>query len=92
MIMIRLQRRGTKKSPSHRIVATERSRSQGGRILEILGHYDPSYHPPQLTLDESRVTFWVSCGAQLSEAVSHLVKRIKRSGTSAGAVAGARAK
>lgn len=78
MIMIRLQRRGTKKMPSHRIVATERSRAQGGRVLEVLGHYDPSYNPPQLTLDESRLTFWVSSGAQVSDAVSRLAKHLKR--------------
>lgn len=77
MIMVRLQRRGTKKMPSHRIVATERSRAQGGRILEILGHYDPSYNPPQFALDESRMTFWVSSGAQVSDAVSRLVKKFK---------------
>ncbi|MBI3320748.1 MAG: 30S ribosomal protein S16 [Candidatus Omnitrophica bacterium] len=77
MVVIRLQRRGTKKAPHHRIVATEGTRSQRGRILETLGSYDPSYEPPRFSLDESRLVFWVSSGAQVSEAVSHLVKRFK---------------
>ena len=55
MVVIRLQRRGTKKTPHHRIVATDRSRSQGGRVLETLGHYDPSFDPPRFALDESRL-------------------------------------
>ena len=75
MVVIRLQRRGTKKAPHHRIVATDRSRSQGGRVLETLGHYDPSFDPPRFALDESRLGYWVSTGAQLSDAVASLVKR-----------------
>ena len=78
MVVIRLQRKGTKKTPHHRIVATDRTRSQGGRILEILGHYDPSYEPPMFQLDESRLAFWLSSGANVSEAVSRLVKRFKK--------------
>ena len=78
MVVIRLQRRGTKKTPHHRIVATDRRRSQGGRVLETLGYYDPSYEPPKLLLDESRLVFWVSSGAQVSPAVASLVKRLKK--------------
>ena len=78
MVVIRLQRRGTKKTPHHRIVVTERSRSQGGRILETLGYYDPAYEPTRFELDESRLVFWVSSGAQVSDAVARLVKRFKK--------------
>lgn len=78
MVVIRLQRRGTKKMPHHRIVVTDRSRAQSGRILETLGYYDPSFDPPHVSLDESRLSFWVSSGAQVSEALSHLLKRMKR--------------
>ena len=78
MVVIRLQRRGTKKTPHHRIVATDRQRSQGGRVLETLGYYDPSYEPPKFSLDESRLGFWVSSGAQVSDAVAGLVKRFKK--------------
>lgn len=78
MVVIRLQRRGTKKKPHHRIVVTDRARSQRGRILEIIGHYDPSYDPPRFQLDDSRMAFWVSSGAQLSDAISKLVKHFKK--------------
>ena len=78
MVVIRLQRRGTKKTPHHRIVVTDRSRSQGGRVLETLGYYDPSYNPPRFALDESRLAHWVSEGAQVSDAVEKLTKRFKK--------------
>lgn len=83
MVVIRLQRRGTKKKPHHRIVVTEKTRAQGGRILEILGYYDPSYDPAHFQLDQSRLTFWVSEGAQVSGAVEHLVKKSKRTSVAA---------
>ena len=77
MVVIRLQRRGTLKKPHHRIVAADRQHSQRGRVLETLGFYDPSFHPPHFSIDESRLAFWVSAGAQVSDAVSHLLKRHK---------------
>lgn len=76
MVVIRLQRRGTKKHPHHRIVVTERTRAQGGRILETIGYYDPSSEPARFNLDEVRMSFWLSSGATPSVAVSHLVKRL----------------
>lgn len=78
MTVIRLQRRGTTKVPHHRIVVTERQNAQGGRALEILGHYDPSKNPPRFKLDESRLAYWISRGAQVNESVAHLVKRFKK--------------
>ncbi len=74
MVVVRLQRRGTKKKPHHRIVVTDRSRAQRGRILETVGYYDPSYNPPRFSLDHERLAFWVSSGAQVSEALSHVMK------------------
>ena len=79
MVVIRLQRRGTKKTPHHRIVVADRQHAQRGRVLEILGHYDPSTEPPKFSLNEPRLVFWKSSGAQMSHAVASLVKRLKKS-------------
>ncbi len=78
MVVVRLQRRGTKKKPHHRIVVMERGQAQGARVLETLGFYDPSRNPAAFSVDESRLVHWVSTGAQVSEAVAHLVKRFKK--------------
>ncbi len=74
MVVVRLQRLGTKKTPHHRVVAMERPRAQSGRVLEVLGYYDPSYNPPKLSVNEDRVQHWVSTGAQVSEAVQRLLR------------------
>ena len=78
MVVIRLQRRGTKKVPHHRIVVADRRRAQSGRTLEILEYYDPSHDPAVFKIDESRLAYWVSCGAQVNEAVAHLLKNRAR--------------
>ncbi|HEX9780303.1 MAG TPA: 30S ribosomal protein S16 [bacterium] len=78
MVVIRLQRRGTKKVYHHRIVVTERAHAQSSRVLEILGYYDPAKEPEKFALDESRFVYWLSCGARVSEAVARLVRRYKR--------------
>ena len=75
MVVVRLQRVGTKKTPHHRIVAMERQRAQSGRVLEILGHYNPDREPASFLLNEARLREWVASGAQISEAVKRLVKR-----------------
>ena len=81
MVVIRLQRRGTKKMPHHRIVATEGTRSQRGRVLETLGYYDPSFEPPKFSVNALRLSAWVSSGAQVSEALGRLLKKFKTAPT-----------
>lgn len=78
MVVVRLQRLGTKKAPHHRVVVTDRQRAQRGRILETLGYYDPSKEPVLFRVDEARVAHWVSLGAQVSEALQRLMKRFKQ--------------
>ena len=62
----------------HRIVVADKAHSQRGRVLETLGHYNPAFEPPHLALNESRLTYWLSTGAQVSPAVVSLVKRHKK--------------
>ena len=78
MVVVRFQRLGTKKTPHHRIVAADRAHAQSGRVLEILGHYNPAYDPPKFMLNEPRLTYWVSCGAQVSPSAASLVKSFKK--------------
>ncbi|MBI2885448.1 MAG: 30S ribosomal protein S16 [Candidatus Omnitrophica bacterium] len=78
MVMIRFQRRGTKKTPHFRIVATERSRAQSSQVLEIVGTYDPKTEPPRFVLDEPRLVYWLSSGAKVSESVQRVLKRFKK--------------
>ena len=75
MVVIRFQRRGTKKTPHHRIVVTDRRKSQASRVLEVVGNYDPSTNPPKFSVDESRLLHWLSLGAKVSESLKHVLSR-----------------
>jgi len=75
MVVIRLQRLGTLKTPHHRIVVTDRRRSQASRVLEVVGYYNPSTNPPKFSVNASRITHWVARGAQVSEALGRILKK-----------------
>ncbi len=74
MLRIRLARTGAKKKVSYRIVVIDRERARDGRFVEILGHYNPRRHPPELVFDRERAALWLSKGAQPSETVRSFLK------------------
>jgi small subunit ribosomal protein S16 len=75
MVTIRLSRGGTTKRPFYHIVATDRRNRRDGRYLERLGFFNPiaSGQDAGLKVDLSRVDYWVSQGAQLSDRVAGLL-------------------
>lgn len=75
MVAIRMNRVGSKKRPHYRIVVIDKRRAQGGRFLEIVGHYNPLSDPAQITLNRERVNYWVSKGAQTSETVQSILNK-----------------
>lgn len=79
MLRIRLSRHGRKKDPHYRVVVAEKDRPRDGRFVEIVGYYNPALKPVRLKLDLDRIEYWVKQGAQPSQTVSALVKRVKTS-------------
>lgn len=77
MLMIRLARIGKKKHPFYRVVVTEKTRPRNGRFVEILGTYDPSKKPAAVVLDQERVKYWMSKGAQPSDTVRSFIRNQK---------------
>jgi small subunit ribosomal protein S16 len=75
LLRIRLSRTGAKKKPSYRIVVIEQDKARDGRFVEILGHYNPRNHPPELVLNRDRASYWLGKGAQPSETVQSFLKR-----------------
>jgi small subunit ribosomal protein S16 len=67
---------GAKKKPFYRVVVTERRHARDGSFVEIVGHYNPGT-PPSLQLDMDRLKHWMAQGAQPSETVSSLIKKVK---------------
>ncbi len=76
MVAIRLRRGGAKKKPFYRIVVLDSRKKRDGKVLEILGHYDPKEETPHIQLDLEKYRVWIEKGAQPSEAVKNIVKKV----------------
>lgn len=78
-VRIRLQKAGksTSKRYNYRIVAIPRGHSRQADHLDLLGYYDPSKKPAALQVNKAKLDKWVAQGAQMSDTVRSLVKKIK---------------
>lgn len=74
-VRIRLRRTGAKKQASYRIVVADSRSPRNGRFIEIIGHYNPRTEPPTFEVDEERTRYWLSQGAQPSDAVARLLEK-----------------
>lgn len=77
MLRIRLTRMGAKKKPMYRVVVIERRQARDGSFVEIVGHYNPGTNPPSVELNMERMKHWMAKGAQPSETVNSLLKKVK---------------
>ncbi len=77
MVKIRLFRTGATKRPSYRIVAIDQRRQRQGRVLEVLGTYDPRGGGAAI-LKEAAIEQWIQKGAQPSDTVRSLLRRHRR--------------
>lgn len=73
MLMIRLSRVGARKKPYYRVVVIEKDRARDGRSVEVVGTYNPRTAPATISLNQERVAYWKSKGAQLSDRVGKLL-------------------
>ena len=67
---------GKKKTPSYRVVVADARSPRDGRIIENLGWYNPLVEPSAIKIDEEKVLGWLKNGAQPTESVAQLLKRI----------------
>ena len=72
-VRLRLKRTGKKKQPSYRVVAVDSRKPRDGRVLEVIGTYDPRQEPSAISIVNERAVHWLSRGAQPSETVSKLL-------------------
>ena len=79
MVVIRLQRGGSKKRPFYHVVVADSRRALSGRYIEDIGFYNPiaQGNEVKLNLNLEKVNEWVGKGAQLSDRVKKLVKDAK---------------
>jgi small subunit ribosomal protein S16 len=76
LLRIRLARAGARKKASYRVVVIEATKARNGRFVEIVGSYNPRREPPEVVLNHERITYWLGVGAQPSETVESLLKKV----------------
>jgi small subunit ribosomal protein S16 len=76
MVRIRLRRVGAKKQPSYRVVVADARSPRDGRFIERVGWYNPRTDPPSFKIQEDRVLYWLSVGAQPSDPVARLLRKM----------------
>lgn len=77
-VALKLMRFGKKGHPTYRIVAIDRRAPRVSEYLEKIGIYQPIGAKPVLEISKSRLEYWQSKGAQLSEGIVKLLKDKKR--------------
>jgi len=75
-VHIRLTRVGATKQPTYRFVVSDSRNARDGRSLDTLGHYNPRTDPIEIKVDEAKAREWLSKGAQPSDTVARLFRRV----------------
>lgn len=74
-VKIRLLRMGKIRNPQYRIVVADSRTKRDGRAIEYVGIYQPKEDPSIIQVKSERVQYWLSVGAQPSEAVQRLLEK-----------------
>lgn len=77
MVKIRLMRVGKRHRPYFRIVVADSRRARNGRVLDVIGHFDP-LHKDVHHIDFEAYDAWILKGAQPTPRVASLVKKLKK--------------
>lgn len=76
-VKIRLSRQGKKGNPFYRIVVCDEHKKRDGKIVELVGTYNPLTEPATVQLKKDRVAYWLGKGAQLTDTVLSLLSKNK---------------
>ena len=79
MVVIRLNRGGSKKRPKYRITVADSRRWLGGKFLEVIGNYNPAPRGSEkaITIDIEKAEAWIAQGAQPTPRVATLLRTAK---------------
>jgi small subunit ribosomal protein S16 len=75
-VRIRLTRVGATKQPAYRVVVADSRSARDGRSIETIGHYNPRVDPVEVNIDAEKATAWLAKGAQPSDTVVRLFRRV----------------
>ena len=75
-VKIRLKRMGKIRAPFYRVVVMDSRTKRDGRAIEEIGKYHPTEQPSIIEIDMDRANYWLANGAQPTEAVAALIKKV----------------
>ncbi len=82
-VRIRMKKTGGLNDPHFRVVVTDQRNPRDGRFIEEIGEYHPQKKENNFTLDLERAKYWISKGAQPSDTVRSLIRKLERSAAKA---------
>lgn len=78
-VRIRMKRLGRKHRPFYRVCVMDSRTPRNGRAIEEVGTYDTTIREKaaRVNLNLERIDYWLSVGAQPSEKVAALIKKVR---------------
>ena len=78
-VRIRMKKMGRRHRPFYRICVMDARKPRDGRAIEEVGSYDPMVREKsdRVRLSMDRIDYWLSVGAQPSDKVATLIKKVK---------------
>ena len=73
---IRLKRCGAKKQPHYRVVVMHSAGTRDGRAIEEIGYHNPLTDPPTTVIKAERALHWLMVGAQPTDTVADLLRKL----------------
>ncbi len=73
-VKIRLMRVGKKKQPTYRVVVADSRSPRDGRLIDVLGQYEPRHDPSRISIDNSKALEWIEKGAQPTEQAAKILE------------------
>ncbi|PDP84770.1 30S ribosomal protein S16 [Glycomyces fuscus] len=74
-VKLKLKRMGKIRTPQYRIIVADARTKRDGKAIEEIGKYHPKEHPSLIEVDSERAQYWLSVGAQPSDAVKVLLRK-----------------
>ena len=64
---------GKRMNPKYRVVVIEEHKARNSNYIENVGFYDPALTKDPVSVDNTRIKYWLSVGAQFSFGLRKLI-------------------
>ena len=75
LLVVRLARTGRRNQPKFRVVVAEHSKPIDGKVVEIVGHFDPAAPDKPFVVNKEAISKWIGQGAKPSNTVARLLNK-----------------